>query len=215
MTWTTRPALRLFPRAGAVMLLAALTGTQAAAGQDPLGTPSPARSAAGAPVSAPVAAGYVIGPEDVLDIQFWKEKDLSGEVVVRPDGKISTPLLNDVQAAGLTPDELRTRLVAEASKILETPAATVIVKQINSRKAFVVGEVQKPGPYSIASPTTVLQLLATAGGLREYAKGDRILVLRNENGAQLRLKFDYDKVLSGKGLAQNIELRPGDTVVVP
>jgi polysaccharide export outer membrane protein len=197
-------------------MLATLTGGVLSAQQDLRGTAAPpAHSAAAAPAAAPVSGAYVIGPEDVLDVQFWREKEISGEVIVRPDGKISTPLLNDVQAAGLTPDELRTRLMEEASKILEAPNATVIVKQINSRKAFIVGEIEKPGPYSIAAPTTVLQLIAMAGGLREYARRGRITVLRNANGGHIRLLFDYDKVLSGKGLAQNVELKPGDTVVVP
>lgn len=159
--------------------------------------------------------GYVIGPEDVLTIMFWKDKDMSGDVIVRPDGKISTPLLNDIQAAGLTPDELRVRINQEASNYIEDPNATVVVKQINSRKVFITGEVEKPGPYGLTGPMTVLQLIANAGGFKEYAERDHIVIMRSENGRQVQLPFDYSAVVRGKKLQQNIELKPGDTVVVP
>ncbi len=164
---------------------------------------------------AATPAGYVIGPEDVLTIMFWKDKDMSGDVIVRPDGKISTPLLNDIQAAGLTPDELRVRINQEASNYLEDPNATVVVKQINSRKVFITGEVEKPGPYSLTGPMTVLQLIANAGGFKEYAERDRIVIMRSENGRQIQLPFDYSAVVRGRKLQQNVELKPGDTVVVP
>jgi polysaccharide export outer membrane protein len=164
---------------------------------------------------AATPAGYVIGPEDVLTIMFWKDKDMSGDVVVRPDGKISTPLLNDIQAAGLTPDELRVRINQEASNYLEDPNATVVVKQINSRKVFITGEVEKPGAYTLAGPMTVLQLIANAGGFKEYAQRDHIVIMRSESGRQVQLAFDYTEVVRCKKLQQNVELRPGDTVVVP
>lgn len=215
-------ALRRMRPAAAAIIVLSLLGAPVGAQQDQSGATRPSPPAARPNPAAPAAGvvrapgDYVIGPGDVLDIQFWREKDLSGEVTVRPDGKITTPLLNDVQAADLTPDELRVRLVEAAAAFLEdTPVATVVVKQINSRRAFITGEVDKPGPYSVAAPTTVLQLIAMAGGLKEYAKRNRIVVLRTEKGRQVRLMFDYDKVVSGKALAQNIELRPGDTVVVP
>src|SRR5919112_3815723 len=139
--------------------------------------------------------GYVIGPEDVLTILFWRDKDMSGDFIVRPDGKISTPLLNDVQAAGLTPDELRVRINEEASHYVEDPNATVVVKQINSRKVFITGEVEKPGVYALTGPMTVLQLVANAGGFKEYAKRGHIVIMRNEAGRQAQLKFDYNEVV--------------------
>ena len=159
--------------------------------------------------------GYLIGPEDVLAILFWNDKTISGDVVVRPDGKITTPLLNDIQAAGLTPEELRVRINQEAANFLEDPNATVLVKQINSRKVFITGEVEKPGVYTLTGPMTVLQLIANAGGFKEYAKRDAVVIMRSDAGRQVQLPFDYTEVLHGKKLQQNVELKPGDTVVVP
>jgi polysaccharide biosynthesis/export protein len=175
-----------------------LLATLGAAGQD--GTPP---------------ADYVIGPDDVLQVMFWHEKEMSGEVIVRPDGRISIPLLNDVAAAGLTPEQLRVRIVEQAAKYLEDPTATVVVKQINSRKVFITGSVEKPGTYPLTGRTTVLQLIATSGGLKEYAKRDDITILRTQEGREQRFPFDYDRVVSGKAVKQNLELKPGDTVVVP
>jgi len=146
---------------------------------------------------------------------FWREKDLSADVVVRPDGLISLPLLNDVAAAGLTPEQLRVNITRGAGKFVEEPTVSVVVKAINSRKVFVTGQVGKPGPYPLSGPTTVLQLIATAGGVAEYAKKSEILVIRKENDKQLTFPFNYDGVMKGKNLNQNIELKPGDTVIVP
>jgi polysaccharide biosynthesis/export protein len=140
---------------------------------------------------------------------------MSGEVTVRPDGRISLPLLNDVAAAGLTPEQLRTRLIDEARRYVETPNATVIVKAINSRKVFITGMVAKPGPYPLTSRLTVVQLIAMAGGLNEYAEAGKIVIMRGENGRVLPLRFDYTKLAEGKNVSQNVELRPGDTVIVP
>jgi polysaccharide export outer membrane protein len=164
---------------------------------------------------SPPPADYVIGPDDVLMIVFWQEKDLSTEVVVRPDGNISLPLLNDLKAAGITPEQLRLRLVEEARNYIEEPDAAVVVKQVNSRKVFIMGQVQKPGVYPLTAPTTVVQLIATAGGLVEFASIKNILVMRNENGRQIPYRVNYKEILSLKNLSQNIELKPGDTVIVP
>jgi polysaccharide export outer membrane protein len=123
--------------------------------------------------------------------------------------------LNDIQAAGLTPEQLRGRILAEALRYIEDPSPTVVVKEINSRKVFITGQVEKPGPYPIAAPVTVLQLIAIAGGLKEFADGKNILVMRTENGRQVAYSFDYRDLLKRKNLRQNIELKPGDTVVVP
>ena len=165
--------------------------------------------------NVPPPAGYVIGPDDVLTVVFWRDKDMSGDVVVRPDGKISIPLINEVEAIGLTPDQLRITLEAAAGKFIEETNATVIVKQINSRKVFITGQVNKPGPYPLMAPTTVLQLIATAGGLQEYADREHIIVVRVVNGRQLSYRFNYKNVAKQKDLWQNLELKTGDTVVVP
>jgi polysaccharide export outer membrane protein len=159
--------------------------------------------------------GYVIGPDDSLAIVFWREKELSSEVVVRPDGMISLPLLNDVRAEGLTPEQLRGALTAAAAKFVEEPTVTVVVKVINSRKVFITGQVAKPGTYPLGGPTTVLQLIALSGGVAEYADKSHIVVVRKEGGKDVSLPFNYGDVMRGKSLQQNIELKPGDTVIVP
>ena len=160
-------------------------------------------------------ADYVIGVDDKLSIVYWKDKDMSADVIVRPDGKIALPLLNEVTAAGLTPGQLRERLTEESRRYVEDANIIVVVMQINSRRVFITGEVNKPGPYPLAGPTTVLQLIAMAGGLRDYANGKNILIMRNENSRPVSMVFSYKDVIARKNLKQNIELKPGDTVVVP
>lgn len=178
----------------------------------PAATAAPVAAAA---VAAPVLpAGYVIGPDDILQIVFWREKELSGDVVVRPDGRISLPLLNDIVAAGRTPDELRAALLTEASRYFGNPNPTVVVKEIRSRKVFITGAVEKPGPYIVTSPTTVLQLISMAGGLKEYADKKNILVMRTTNGKQAGYVVDYSAILKRQNLEQNFLLEPGDTVLV-
>jgi polysaccharide biosynthesis/export protein len=172
-------------------------------------------AAAPRPTDPVVPPGYVIGTDDVLSIVYWKDKDMSSEAQVRPDGRIALPLINDVQAAGLTPEQLREKLTEESKKYMEDANITVVVRQINSRKAFITGEVNKPGPYPLTSPTTVMQLIAMAGGLREYADSKKIVIMRTNNGTPISLQFNYKDVIAGKNLKQNIELKPGDTVVVP
>jgi polysaccharide export outer membrane protein len=135
--------------------------------------------------------------------------------VVRPDGKISLPLLNEVDAAGLTPADLRNKLEELSQKFLAEPSVSVIVKAINSRKVYITGMISKPGPYPITGPLTVLQLIATAGGVLEYADSDSIIVLRDDGGKATTYRFNYKEVAKQKNLTQNIELKPGDTVVVP
>ena len=201
----------------------ALCAAQAQA-QPPSPTTAAARTAtAPAQPPAPVVAAaglslppeYVIGADDVLSIIFWRDKELTADVNVRPDGKISLPLLNDVQASGLTPAQLRDRIVEESKKYVEDPNVTVVVKQINSRKVFITGEVRKPGPIPLTAPTTVLQLISISGGLADYAKPDKITIVRVENGKPVSFKFNYKEVIAGKKLAQNIEQKPGDTIIVP
>ena len=180
--------------------------------------PATAAAASDAPVipkGVDLPADYVIGPDDNLDIIFWRDKDMSALVSVRPDGRVTLPLLNDIQAAGLTPDQLRTAVMAAATKFVEDPNVTVVVKVINSRKVFVTGMVAKPGPYPLMGPTTVMQALSVAGGIQEFADSKNILIMRNENGRPVAYRFNYKEVLKRKNLKQNIELKPGDTVVVP
>jgi polysaccharide export outer membrane protein len=198
----------------------------------PAGTPGSARPPATAPGATPAPAGdrvtveggiplpadYVIGPADVLQISFWKDATLTSDVTVRPDGRISFWLINDIQAAGLTPEQLRESITKAAGKFFqETPTVLVSVKAINSRQVFITGEVAKPGPYPLLVPTTVVQLIATAGGLLEYADSDNITIIRVENGQPVSYRFNYKDVAKRKtgSLKQNILLKPGDSVVVP
>ncbi len=167
------------------------------------------------PAGVPTPADYLIGPDDVLAVVFWREKDMSTDVAVRPDGKISVPLLNDVQASGLTPEQLRVQLTEAAARFLEEPTVTVVVKAINSRKVFITGQVAKPGPYPLAGAMTVLQLISMAGGVLEYADTKNITIIRTESGRPVPYRFNYKDVTRRKSLGQNIELRPGDTVIVP
>jgi polysaccharide export outer membrane protein len=190
-----------------VLFFASALHPQTASSAPPAGAPAPAG------VSVP--AGYVIGPEDVLAIVVWREKDMTTDAVVRPDGKISLPLLNDLQAAGLTPDQLKASIEKAASKYVAEPNATVIVKAINSRKVHILGNVSKAGTYPLAGDTTVLQLIAQAGGLQEYADAKHITIMRKEDGKDRVLKFNYKDVIRQKGLEQNVLLKPGDTVIVP
>jgi polysaccharide export outer membrane protein len=152
----------------------------------------------------------------VLAVVFWREKDLSlDNVVVRPDGKITLPIINEIQAAGLTPEQLREKVMEAAGRYVEDANATLIVKQINSRRVFVTGSVNKPGPYSLGAPTTVLQMLSVAGGLNDFAKKSKIVIMRTEGTQTKSLRFNYKEVIEGKNLQQNIVLKPGDTIVVP
>lgn len=192
-------------------------GACLAAAQSPTPAAQSPNAAAGTSAVGLVAVppGYVIGAQDVLSIVFWRDKDMSAEVVVRPDGKISLPLLNDVQAVGYTPEQLRVALVAAASKFLEEPNATVVVKEIHSRNVFITGNVAKPASYPLTGELTVLHLIAMAGGLLEYSDSGNISIIRNEGGRTEYFKFNYKDVIKRKNVRQNIVLKPGDTVVVP
>jgi len=157
---------------------------------------------------------YVIGPEDILDINVWKEPDISRVVPVRPDGKISLPLLHDVQAAGLTPRQLGSQVTESLKKYLTEPQVTVIVTAINSRRFYILGEVGRPGAYPLLTNMTVLQALSSAG-FSQFANLKKIYVMRTENGKQVKYPFNYKEVVSGQNTQQNILLKPGDTIVVP
>jgi polysaccharide biosynthesis/export protein len=174
----------------------------------------PARTAVAAAAVEPPAPAYLIGADDLLSVVFWRDDKLSGEVLVRPDGKISVPLLDDVQAEGLTPEQLRDRLVADARRFVADPVVTVVVKQINSRKVYITGLVGKPGQYPLTRAMTVLQLIATAGGLLDFAKAKEIRVVRSEHGQSVSLRFD-ELLKYPERTSRNLELRPGDTVIIP
>jgi polysaccharide export outer membrane protein len=158
---------------------------------------------------------FAIGVGDVLSVTFWREQNLSADVVVRPDGRISLPLLNDMPALGMTPEQLAGTLKAAAVRFVDEPDVTVTVKEIHSRKVFLLGQVAMPGAVSLSTgDMNVLQLIAVGGGLLEFADRSNILIIRSENGHEKRFKFNYGQVLNGKNPAQNIVLQPGDTVVV-
>jgi polysaccharide biosynthesis/export protein len=158
---------------------------------------------------------YVIGPQDVIDVNVWKEPDISRTVPVRPDGKISLPLLNDVQAAGMTPTQLGNQITTSLKKYVTNPQVTVIVTAINSQRIYVLGEVTRPGAFPLLPGTTVLRGLSSAGGFTQFAKMKGIHVLRLENGKQVKYPFNYKDVVGGKHPEQDILLKAGDTIVVP
>jgi polysaccharide biosynthesis/export protein len=162
-----------------------------------------------------VGPEYVIGPADSLEINVWKENDLDAKVPVRPDGKISLPLLGDVTASGFTPTQLAADLSMRLKKFVDDPRVTVVVTAVNSRRIYIVGEVVHTGAYPLLGNMTVLQALSGAGGFSPFASLKSIYVLRNQDGAQVKLPFNYKKVIKGENMQQNVQLRPGDTIVVP
>jgi len=159
---------------------------------------------------------FVIGNDDVLAINVWKEPDLSRSIPVRSDGRISLPLIGELQASGRTPLKLEQEIADKLQPYLEEPDVTVIVQQINSEKFNILGQVAKPGAYPITNSATVLDAIALAGGCRDFAKRGSIYILRrNPDGSESRIPFNYKDVIKGKNMAQNIKLRPHDTIVVP
>jgi len=175
----------------------------------------PSNKPAVAPVGTLNDEEYKIGPQDVLRIDVWKEEQLTRTVPVRPDGKITLPLLNDVQAVGLTPMELAGVISDQLKKYINGPQVTVSVAEINSRRIYVTGEVTKAGAYALLPHMTVLQALTSAGGFTQFARIKSIYVLRVEGGKQTKVPFNYKAVVEGKKPEENIELQPGDTVIVP
>ena len=166
-------------------------------------------------VAAAPAAGpdYVIGPDDVLHVSVWKEPDFTASLPVRPDGKISLPLLDDVQASGLTPQQLANSITEKLKKYIADPRVTVVVSQINSKRIYLVGEVAHTGAMPLMANMTVLQAISSAG-LTQFANTKRIYLLRNENGKQQKLPVNYRKIVKG-AVNENYVLKPGDTIVVP
>jgi polysaccharide export outer membrane protein len=160
------------------------------------------------------ANDYKIGPEDLLDISVWKNPELSRTVPVRPDGKVSLPLVNDIQAAGLTPTALRQQLIDRLAEFIPAPEVAVIVREVHSMKVAVVGSVKTPGRYELKSAATVLEMIALAQGFTDFAARDRVVVLRQENGETKRIPFNYRKVAAGDEQA-NLIVQSGDIIVVP
>jgi len=189
---------------------------QAAADGAKANTPAANTPATATPAATAVAApDYKIGPQDVLRIDVWKENEISRITPVRPDGRISLPLLNDVQAAGLTPTQLAAVITEGLKKYITNPQVTVGVTEINSRRVYVTGEVTKPGAFPLQSGMTVLQALTNSGGFTQFAKIKGIYVLRTEDGKQVKHPFNYKDVVSGKHPELNIVLQPADVIVVP
>jgi polysaccharide export outer membrane protein len=200
-----------------VMGLLLMTAAIPARAQEPTENPKPAKPAATVVAAKPATddPNYLIGAQDVLDISVWKEPEVSRTVPVRPDGKISLPLLNDVQAAGLTPSQLAAQLTESLKKFVANPQVTVIVATINSQRIYLMGEITRPGAYPLLPGMTVLQALSSGGGFTPYANLKKIYLLRLESGKQTKYPFNYKEVIGGKNPAQNIPLKAGDTIVVP
>ena len=182
----------------------------------------PAAGAQGDSASSQNVAGkpsdqeYVIGPGDLLSISVWKEPDLTRVLLVRPDGKISMPLIGEVEVSGLTPVKLRNELTQKLKTYISTPEVTVIVQEAKAHTFNIVGLVAKAGTYDLSKPITVLDAIAAAGGLQEFAKAKKIYVLRTmPDGTKQRLPFNYKAVIKGEGASQNVQLQAGDTIVVP
>jgi polysaccharide biosynthesis/export protein len=196
-----------------LVLVVALTAPSVGRAQTATAQPGAAPTSA-APRAELPPADYVIGADDMLSIVFWRDKEMSADVTVRPDGKITLPLLNEVQAAGLTPEALRLKITEAAGKFVEEPNAAVVIREIHSRKVFITGNVTRPAAYPLTSDMDVLQLIAQAGGLLEYADSKNIVVMRKAAGRQQFFTVNYNDVIRRKNVAQNIPLKPGDTVVV-
>jgi polysaccharide biosynthesis/export protein len=194
------------------------TGTENQANQQKppaQGKTADSKGSPSAPAPVAVPSDFVIGDSDVLNINVWKEPEISQSVVVRPDGKISLPFIGEVMVSGLTPVQTQALLATKLQALLTNPQVTVTVTEIRSRMASITGEVVKPGAYPLLVPTSVLQLITNAGGLGQFANKKHIFVLRTVDGKQERYPFNYAQVIKGEKPEQNILLHPGDTVVVP
>lgn len=174
--------------------------------------PAPAGTAkATAPATSAVDNDtYVLGADDVIIVRVWREQDLSGPHTIRPDGKITMPLIKEIQAAGLTPNKVADAITAALSKFINSPDVAVSVEEVRSRRYFVDGEINRPGAYPLATPTTIFEAITLAGGFREFANKKHIIVLRGDK----RIKFNWNEVLKGKNLSQNINLENGDRIMV-
>ena len=198
-----------------IAILAALVVATDASAQSAQQAPKPPAAAQKPKPSAAAALEeYKIGPEDVLAISVWKNEPMSRVLPVRPDGMISLPLVDDVMAAGLTPTELRNVLAQRLAEYVPSPAVTVIVNDVKSFKVSVIGEVQKPARYELKSRTSVLDVLALAGGFTQFASRSRIVILRQEGEKRVRIPFNYNR-MTGDSVEEDLYLRPNDIVLVP
>ena len=206
--WASEKSMRKFIVIGILVLgwLPVLAQTQ------PAGDASKVEQSADA---SAISGSYKIRPEDTISIAVWRQPDFSSTLPVRPDGRISMPLVGDVVAAGKTPTELAADLTTALKTYVEQPRVTVAVTQISPRKVFVLGEVNRPGPLVMSPSMNVLEAIAAAGGPTAYANSRKMFVLRTESGKQSKLPFNYKEALKGKQPDQNIALKPGDTIVVP
>jgi polysaccharide export outer membrane protein len=163
----------------------------------------------------PADPTYIIGPTDILEIQVWKEPDFSRQALVRPDGKITLPLIGDIHVSSMTTMALKELLTEQLKDFIESPEVTVILVESHSKNFYIIGKINRPGTYPLMKDMTVLQAISVAGGLGEWADADSIRIIRKSGGKEKILHFDYKKVISGKKLEQNIVLQPNDTIVVP
>jgi polysaccharide export outer membrane protein len=207
---TTKARNGWIQRMAVLLVSVILSGVVASAQATPA-----AASAAATSADKPHDDTFVIGNDDVLAINVWKEPDISRSIPVRSDGKISLPLVGEVQAAGLTPLKLEKDIAEKLKSYISEPEVSVMVQQVNSQKFNVLGQVTKPGTYVIANSPTVLDAIALAGGFRDFAKRKSIYVLRHGAGGEVRLAFNYKDVSQGKHMEQNVKLQPGDTIIVP
>ncbi|HEX4004981.1 MAG TPA: polysaccharide biosynthesis/export family protein [Acidobacteriaceae bacterium] len=198
------------------LLPISIAGGQTTSRQPASASPTPASQAAAPPAKKPHDSVYLIGDDDQLGINVWGEPDLTQSVPVRSDGKISLPLIGEVQAAGQTPLQLEQDIASKLRAYITKPDVTVMVLKVNSEKFNILGRVQKPGSYSLTSATTVLDAIAEAGGFQDFAKQKDIYILReNPGGGESRISFNYRDVIKGKHPEQNIRIEPHDTIVVP
>jgi len=204
-----------------VLMLLLIAPAIPARAQEPPENQKPVKAAPAAPANGAVTKpatddpNYIIGAQDVLDISVWKEPEVSRIVPVRPDGKISLPLLNDVQAAGLSPGQLATQITESLKKYVANPQVTVIVTTMNSQRIYILGEVGRPGAYPLLPGMTILQALSSGGGFTQYANTKKIYLLRQVSGKQEKYLFNYKDAVAGRHAEQNVSLKAGDTIVVP
>ena len=215
--------MRGFAALSAKLTLGLLAGSlcwaaqEAAQKSDAAQTPEPSKPAAAEPAAnsaLPVTVDpktFSLGPEDVILVRVWREPDMSGQLVVRPDGKITMPLIRDVDASGLSPEQLAAKITTALSQFINNPQVLVQVLAVRSKRYLISGEINRPGAYPLAVPTTVFEALSMAGGFREFANKKKITIVR---GSQ-RLRFNYNEVVKGKNLGQNVQLENGDKIIVP
>ena len=199
-------------KAEVFLAMALLAAAVPGLAQDPQQTA--AKAAAASALTQTAENTYVIGANDELTVEVWQQPSFSGTFLVRPDGKITLPLVGDVQAAGLTPLHLAAQITAELKKYVQEPVVSVVVAQIHSKVIYLIGEVGKTGPVEMAPEMTLLEAISSAGGLTEFANKKKIYILRNEHGKRQRIPVQYKKALAGN-LACDLPLQPGDTIVVP